>query len=206
MLTTFLTSSLVIFVGSGKYRKALLAVLAAASILVNFSYFRPSEYFKADDNYFLNRFFARRTSEGQAQAPSKDYLNYSEDYLLLPKLVEARPQVLPEAKFTSETVKIEKIAQNSSVDYSAKLTGEGRLSFNSYYFPGWYASIDGKEAEIKPLKPLGNIGVEVKKGEGEVRIFWKETPLRAAMDIISLVSLTSALALSLFGGKIRRLL
>jgi len=206
MLTTFLTSSLVIFVGSGKYRKALLAVLAAASILVNFSYFRPSEYFKADDNYFLNRFFARRTSEGQAQAPSKDYLNYSEDYLLLPKLVEARPQVLPEAKFTSETAKIEKIAQNSSVDYSAKLTGEGMLSFNSYYFPGWYASIDGKEAEIKPLKPLGNIGVEVKKGEGEVRLFWKETPLRAAMDILSLVSLTSALALSLFGGKIRRLL
>ena len=206
MLTTFLTSSLVIFVGSGKYRKALLAVLAAASILVNFSYFRPSEYFKADDNYFLNRFFARRTSEGQAEMPSKDYFNYSEDYLLLPKWVEARPKALPETKFTSEIVKIEKITQNSSVDYSAKLTGEGTVSFNSYYFPGWYATIDGKAAEIKPLKPLGNIGVEVKKGEGEVRVYWKETPLRTAMDIISLISLTSALALSLFGGKIRLLL
>lgn len=207
MLTTFLTSSLVIFLGPLKrYRKVALGALAVASVVVNFSYFRPSEYFKADDNYFLNRFFARRTSEGQAEVTSRQYLNYSEDYLLLPKWVEVKPKALPETKFTSETLNIEKITQNSSVDYTAKVTGEGMVSFNSYFFPGWYATIDGKGVEIKPLKPLGNIGVEVKKGESEIKIFWKETPLRAAMDVLSLVCLTSALVLSLFGGKIRLLL
>jgi len=38
-----------------------IKINAKKNITINFSYFKPSEYYNPDDNYFLTRFFARDT-------------------------------------------------------------------------------------------------------------------------------------------------
>jgi hypothetical protein len=85
---------------------------------------------------------------------------YSEDYLLLPNWVDERPSRPPLSKFEAEG-----------------------------YFPGWFAKIDGKNAEIKPGKPYGQIELIVPEGNHQVEFYWQETPLRKFSDYISLVSL-----------------
>jgi len=205
MLTSFVTASLVIFLSPiKKYRNYLLGGLALAVVVINFGYFKPSGYFAPDDNYFLKRFFARNTSEGVSREVSKDYLNYSEDYLLLSKLTQKRPQSLPANKFTSETLKVEETKKQSEVSYSAKVSGKGLLVFNSYYFPGWKGEVDGKIRELKPIEPDGSIGIEIAEGENEVKIYWQETALRKTFDLISLLSLTSLLVLIVFNAKMKR--
>lgn len=202
MLTTFMTSALVIFFDwIKKYRAAIAILLSAIVIVLNFSYFKPSGYYYPDDNYFLKRFFARNTTAGTASELSPEYRNYSEDYLLLPLTVQKRPDSLPSAKFTSEEVQITNIKQNSLVSYSATVEGTGTLEFHSYSFPGWYATVNGALVSIKTLKPLGDIGISVSGGESQVSVFWKETPLRRASDILSILSLVIILGTFVFDRK-----
>jgi len=186
MLTTFLTSSLVIFWKvHSEFLKYLAALLIILTVAINFSYFKPSEYYNPDDNYFLTRFFARDTANA---ITNPQYSNYSEDYLLLPIWVTKRPSFVPVNKFSSETIDIKAINTKSPVDYSVEVEGDGLLEFYTYYFPGWYAKIDDKPAKIEILKPYGNIGVNVSDGQLKVDVYWQETLLRKVSDAVSVLS------------------
>jgi len=198
LMTTFLTSSLVIF-WNKKYNKLAL-LFPMAALILTFSYFRPSEYFSPDDDYFLNRFFANRTIDGEREQISKDYKNYSEDYLLLPLWVEERPSELPDFPIVSETALVEGVVEINSVSYQANIVTEEKslIEINKYFFPGWNVEVDDRLVETETLKPHGNMGVWVEEGVHTIKVYWAETPLRKAFDIVSLISL--ALILLLVGG------
>ncbi|OGM13492.1 hypothetical protein A3A76_03805 [Candidatus Woesebacteria bacterium RIFCSPLOWO2_01_FULL_39_23] len=192
MLTAFLTSSMVIFINSRtKIGKILLIVLIMFSLLAGLAYFKPSEYYNPDDNYFLKRFFANRLSAGKSQE-SLIYKNYSEDYLLLPVWARDRPSELQSAKFTSDDLVIIGITEHTSIDYTAEVNGKGDLYFNSYYFPGWYAEVNGNEVPTEIKEPNGNIKIHLDGTPATVRVYWKETPFRLFTDFLSLAGFALA--------------
>ncbi len=190
-LFTGILASIAIELLGGKYRKRVAGLgIIAGSILLTFSYFSPSGYFYKTDNQYLHRFFANRSIEGEVLGSSEEYVNYSEDYLLLSKWMDQKPTSLPENRITSDNGIISNITQISPVSWSATSTSseQSRVTFYAYYFPGWYASIDGKETPISPVVPNGQIELEVPEGQHNLKFYWKETPLRKITDGISLIS------------------
>lgn len=203
MATTFLTSSLVIFV---KFKrlvwKVILLVLGILSIVSTIGYFVPSEYFNPDDNYYLIKSFANRTSEGESDKLSEEYINYSEDYLLLPLWVEKRPSSLPESKITSKNLVVENVQELNAVHFESIIKGEneGLVSINNYYYPGWEVRIDDKIVDADIESPHGNMVVSVPSGEHTLEVQWKETPLRRMANTISVLALIGTL-IFIFAGK-----
>jgi len=180
-LTTFFTAVLagaITQVLPKRQGKIIGFLIIVASIAFTFTYFAPSQaFYKTDDDY-LARFFEDKT--------------YSEDYLLLPNWVDERPTSLPISRIEAAgDVQIENIEEINPVHWKANVVvpETSKITFHAYYFPGWFAEVDGEKTAIEPGKPHGQIEIVVSEGEHIVEFYWAETPLRKTADLISLVSL-----------------
>jgi hypothetical protein len=71
------------------------------------------------------------------------------------------------------------------------------LSQKTFFFPGWQAYIDNAPAHTYPRGALGLVSVTVPPGEHGVLFRFEDTPLRAAMNVVSLATLAGVL-LALF--------
>lgn len=161
-------------------------LIVAGALVLTTQYFRPSKIVFKKDGQYLTRFFESET--------------YSEDYLLLPNWVSQRPEGPPKAKIKSEEALVTNIQQINQIFWRADVSAEdtAKVTFNTYYFPGWFAKVDGNEAEIKPGEPYGQIELQVPEGEHSIEFFWKETPLRRRADYISLTSLFLVIGLLVY--------
>ncbi|MFN2166472.1 MAG: hypothetical protein ACK2U9_09435, partial [Anaerolineae bacterium] len=59
----------------------------------------------------------------------------------------------------------------------------------SFAFPGWVATVDGREVPITPSDPEGLITFPVPAGEHEVQVRWASTPLRTTLGLLGLLAL-----------------
>lgn len=200
--TTFFTAVLAAvlveaFKGKLKIIAGLLIIIL--SIALTFNYFKPSGIFHKTDNEYLARFFASRTIQGTKDTVSKGYLEYSEDYLLLPKTDKKKPDFLPKAKFTSDTAKISNIQEISAVSFAADIDASesSEVSFNSMYFPGWVVKVDGHAAQISPGNPYGQVTFGVTKGTYRIEANFQETQTRRISDFASLGSVILAILFSI---------
>lgn len=193
--TTFFSSVLAAFVVdnlsnnrafSGKFSALIIMIL---SVLLTFGYFKPSQIFYKSDDDYLNRMFANRTSKGEKKDISQDYVNYSEDYLLLPKWMDKKPDFLPEEKFMAfdkEAVEVQTIREITPVSWEADVTVDtpGKLNFYVLNFPGWNVDVNGKKTDIYS-GDSGQIVIDLNKGDTIVKAYWSETTLRKIADVIS---------------------
>ncbi|MBL7183794.1 MAG: hypothetical protein ISS50_05025, partial [Anaerolineae bacterium] len=69
--------------------------------------------------------------------------------------------------------------------------------FNSFYFPGWRAYVDGKQVPIVPTEPYGLISFEVPVGESNLQVRFQDTPLRFAAKALSALSALVVLGLGI---------
>jgi len=200
-LTTLFTSILSAIITDTfptKVSKITSFLIIAGSILLTFNYFQPSHIVYKKDNEYLNRMFANLTKEGTKPSVSADYMNWSEDYLLLPQWTEERPEFLYPLKVESSTgITVSEIKENSPVSWTAKVYAqeEGKVTFFAYYFPGWYANDNGQVVALSPGKPYGQIELALSKGLHTIDISWKETPLRKSADYLSLAFLLTGFVL-----------
>ena len=67
------------------------------------------------------------------------------------------------------------------------------LSLKTFFFPGWQAYIDDKPAPTHPRGTLGLVSVTVPPGDHAVLFRFEDTPLRAAMNVVSLATLVGML-------------
>lgn len=172
-----------------KYRKLIALIVLILAIILNFKYFKTSEYLGREDSYYLNRYIP------YPQA-SEDYRKTSEEYLRLPKNTLKRPSdnfpvVYSEAGGIIEIKEINALGVTVRTDYPQGFN----LNYSKYNFPGWVAKIDGKKVEIGTGLPYGQISVWVPKGEHQVEIIYKESSLRLIFDLISLGGLGVAMFL-----------
>ncbi|MCA9939884.1 MAG: hypothetical protein KC418_14680, partial [Anaerolineales bacterium] len=64
-----------------------------------------------------------------------------------------------------------------------------------FYYPGWEARVDGVVVPAFPAPQTGLVTFEMPAGRHELRVVWRETPLRRAADLLSLASLAAILLL-----------
>lgn len=192
IFTTFFTAiSAGILVEMVQSKKVVLGVLIIfLSLAYTFNYFKPSQVFNKTDDEYLSRMFANRSLKGEKKEVSNKYLSWSEDYLLLPKWTFQRPSSLPSSKIEISDGVVEKVREISGVHWLAKINAEKqtKLTFNSYFFPGWFAKLDGNFLKITPGIPFGQIEATIPPGIHIVEFFWRETNLRIFADLIGLVS------------------
>jgi hypothetical protein len=175
------------------FGKITALLIITLSIAFTFGYFKPSKIFYKSDNDYLNRMFANRTTMGIKKDVSQDYINYSEDYLLLPKWLDKKPDFLPKEKFISSdtgAVIVNGIREVNPVNWEADVlvNAPGKLNFYSLYFPGWIAYVNGKKVDIS-LGDSGQIVIDLNRGDTLVKVYWSETNLRKLADLISVASI-----------------
>jgi hypothetical protein len=192
---TLITLTSVIFLIPFKYLNlkklnflipGLLAVLA---ITLNYNYFKPHDFLERTDGYYINRYVP-------VPFASEDYYTTQEEYLRLPKDNEKRPDrnypvVYSEKDFDFEIV--ETNGMYSKINVS--LGDETRINYSKYYFPGWYAKINGKNTDIAIGKPFGQISITVPEGNHVLEFGFSETPVKIVLDIVSLAALLVAFIL-----------
>jgi hypothetical protein len=83
---------------------------------------------------------------------------------------------------------IEQSGNSLHASLSISLVKASNLTFATYYFPGWYATLDGAALPIR-ADTNGLITMNVPAGEHRITLVFGETPLRLVADIISLVAL-----------------
>ena len=207
-LTTFFSAMLGAFlVGtiSGKYKLWAGLLISILSIFLTWGYFRPSAVVNKSDDFYLARMFATTSEGGERKAVTQDYVNWSEDYLLLPSGVKKSDRLFSSKIVGDENVTVLEIDQINQVNYLAQVEAgsSSTITFYSLYFPGWFSKVDGQSVQITRGKPFGQMEITIPAGSHKIEFYWKETPLRKTADFISLISLGIA-ALLLVGKRGRK--
>jgi hypothetical protein len=178
-----------------KFKKIISVFIIVAAIALNFSYFKTSEYLGRGDDYYINRYIPTPIA-------SEEYRKTSEEYLRLPKDTKVRPSSnYPRAY--AEVSGISSIKETSALD-SIIVTDYKEsfvLNYSKYYFPGWFAKIDGKTAVITSGIPYGQINLVVPEGSHTIEIGYKESGMRLIFDLASLIALATSLFLILRKSK-----
>lgn len=81
------------------------------------------------------------------------------------------------------------LAVNSPEPFTAR--------YLSFAFPGWTATVDGRQAAITPEDPSGLITFPVPAGAHTVSVQWGTTPLRTTLAILSLLAAAATVGLTL---------
>ena len=72
-----------------------------------------------------------------------------------------------------------------------------RAVFNTFYFPGWRAYVNGKQVPIVPTEHYGLISFEVPAGESNLQVRFQDTSLRLAAKALSAFSALVILVLEI---------
>ncbi len=80
-------------------------------------------------------------------------------------------------------------------EWALDLATPSLLAFQTTFYPGWEARIDGQLQPVEPLPGLGLVGLRVPAGAHRVNLHLGSTPLRRAADLTSLAGLVGWLGL-----------
>jgi hypothetical protein len=87
------------------------------------------------------------------------------------------------------------------LEIQADITQVARLQVNTFYFPGWTVSVNGKGWPAAPSQPQGLIEFTLEPGAHRVQVLWADTPLRQWSVRLSLLALALLLLVLLRPGR-----
>lgn len=168
---------------------SMLVVILSLVILNNYRYFQPSRYLSVSDgNYLTDTELKWRVSKMSFE--------------FIPNTVATK---LSDIGTTQIDINEDEIAEDVfkvvSGDVQARETlntshrkilatqGKGVIQFQTYYFPGWQAYVDGEAVPANPSGKLKLITVDIPEGEHQVEIIFTNTMIRSIANYLSLVSL-----------------
>lgn len=92
--------------------------------------------------------------------------------------------------------KIENLKNNGrQIRFTTSSTIPSIVRVNTLYYPGWQVLIDGNPSKFSYQNEKGVMDISLQAGEHQVLVEFRETPLRAFSDIISLISLIGLIGL-----------
>jgi hypothetical protein len=116
------------------------------------------------------------------------------------------PQVMATVKVQNlngqEIINLLQSTPNKTV-FNIFLTTQKTIQVNTIYFPGWYAYVNGRRAEIVYNNPRGLINLRLNKGVNNVEVVFKETPVRLFSDLVSIIGFAGLLTLVLMRKKLK---
>lgn len=174
-------------------RKIYIFTVIVIFIITSLSvwYFKPSQFKDISDERYLELYFANRTLRGGERAHlSKEYLNFTEDFIpptiYQKKRLGALPKNWVESKYPAS---IKYAKENLSYNIDINTPKKNTLIIYSGYFPGWTAQVDGKEVPLYPLSEYGLTALDIETGTHKVKIEFKDTIIRRIANSISLLSI-----------------
>jgi hypothetical protein len=120
-----------------------------------------------------------------------------EDSPLLPLYRAGQPISKLDSQHLPEGVQAEMLSHNVVSD-SYRFTSPQAFTarFNTFYFPGWRAYLDGEEHDIQISQPHALIEVAIPPGEHTLLLRFEDTPIRLLANGLSLAALLVTLILS----------
>jgi uncharacterized membrane protein YfhO len=103
---------------------------------------------------------------------------------------EKSPIVFKEGHGTAEIVSW----KSQSRMIKAIATSTSTLRISTFYYPGWTASINGREIPIGIEKDSGAMLLSLPSGENMVSLEFRDTPLRRTARWVSILSLVAAMS------------
>lgn len=185
-MITFCTPIFLLAFSKSKFGKIISLIIIAAAIILNFNYFKTSEYLGREDSYYLNRYIPTSTVSDEYKKTSEEYLRLPKDTLIRPDKIF--PRALADVPAIKQINEVNALNATINVDYPESFT----LNYNKYYYPGWFAKIDGEYVEITPGKPYGQITLLVSPGRHIIEIGYRESPVRLTFDLVSLAGIGMA--------------
>jgi hypothetical protein len=120
------------------------------------------------------------------------------------------PGLVPFERQDLEEAEMPKIVLGEQGFLSSRMkvnSGQGfPLRFHTFYFPGWSAYLDGREARVYPSGDLALLTVDVPPGEHSVVVQFEDTLPRVAGNLVSMVTALGLIALALYRGGRRAVL
>lgn len=171
------------FTASKLNNSKLIFLVIFIGLIFNAKYFQPNTYLENSKDFYY-------TDKVKIQRQMSDILP---DYIPLQMETE-------EIRAISQQLEEDDLLLNPDLDYQILVNRTGQtlvgvdlaqdtiLSFKTADYPGWRAEIDGEKVDYSQGE-LGNIEVEVSKGQHKVGLLLEKSNVRRIADLISLVSL-----------------
>jgi len=96
---------------------------------------------------------------------------------------------LPEGSIAQVTM-----STSLKTDLSVTVPEDTELVFRIFYYPGWYATVDGRATPVFPSGPQGLLSLDVPSGTHTLEVAFGSTPTRKlalAVSLLSAIALTS---------------
>lgn len=171
--------------------KIIYVILFATVILVNLQYFRPRNF--VEDAFFDK--FLKVESMHQGVDLTKDYFpiwvrNDRVEYFGSPRAVTGEIEVL---NFEIKTAR---------AGGSINVLSDASVEMPITYFPGWEIRANGEVINLSEPSIQGLITFKLPKGEYQIDLQLKDTPVRIIGNIISIASLFLIIVILKFKKKI----
>jgi len=161
-----------------KYRKYITTFIIIITIILNWGYFKPREFYNITESQKLSG----ELWENQRKGAVLDYLPKT---ALEPR--EAAPS-LP-IIVSGEAKVINFVNHSNNWKFNVEVIKDSQIDIPVYYFPNWEVKINGKSYPSRHDNLLGRISINLSTGNYEVEGNFKNTPLRTIANMISLISL-----------------
>ena len=180
----FLISLLAGFLSRQKITRYIAVALSLIAVLLVLPYAKPQYYIDKGDGYYLTN-DATTTSSNE----------------LMPLWVKKMPSERSAEKIeVFGQGKVENVSYNSKqISFSVDLLSQSTVRINTIYYPGWKTYINNQNVAISYANELGVMEISVPSGKHLVKANFTETPLRAASNTISLLTLFALLFLGIKG-------
>lgn len=163
----------------------LLAVFAVA---LSASYARPVLYEPRNEVYYMTRPNFTDGTSSMGNSFSTIWTGWKDTQPKDPVVVESgKLRKIHKMRYLNKT-------------FDVVMVDTGRVTVNTLYFPGWTATVDGKNVPIDYQKD-GIIHFSVPSGTHLIHVLFTDTPVRWAGNIISIVSVA---VLTILGYTYRR--
>lgn len=181
----------------------LVLVLAVSTIASTSSYFKPDRHLKVNDNFYTNEKDIRwRVSKMSFEFVPKGVATKISD-------INTTQLDIDENDIAGAPYKVLKGAMDVKVIYNKPHLKEFQVfskSFsvfqvNTFSFPGWEASIDGKKVEYNDNNKLKLIVLEVAPGSHSINVNFVNTLPRSVGNAVSLVTIFNLIGFGLFSIK-----
>ncbi len=178
ILTASILGGFVASLFKEKMQLYVAIVIVLLTVLLNWSYFKPREFYEISENQKI-------TGEAWDLQRRGAVLDY------LPKTaLEPREGAPSDPIITAGSANISNFVNKSnSFSFNVEVDKSAVIHVPVYYFPNWEVKVNGKDHPISYDNYLGRISINLETGKYEVEGLFKNTPIRTFANTITLFSL-----------------
>jgi len=177
IFTTSLLGGFVVSILKGKWQQYIACIIIFLAVILNWNYFKPKTFYSISDSEKLSG----ELWDNQRRGAILDYL---------PKTALEPMEAAQESPIIRSGVsEISNFVNRSNRwEFNISVNDKSEIEIPVYYFPNWKVKVNGKEYPFSYSNLLGRISLTLEQGNYEVEGRFKDTPIRKAANIITILS------------------